>query len=116
MGWSEGADSLDWATPQERKLYRSGERILDKLHARIQKPDAAGLIVLMHLGSGRDEEDRPSKGLGAFMDRAMREGWRFVTVGEYLRDMGKTPWDPSARMAWLEPALSGGARGGGHPR
>ncbi len=116
VGWSEGADSLDWATPQERKLYRSGERILDKLHARIRKPDAGGLIVLMHLGSGRDEEDRPSRGLGAFIDRAMRDGWRFVTVGEYLRDMGKPAWDPAARMAWLEPALGGAARGGGQPR
>jgi peptidoglycan/xylan/chitin deacetylase (PgdA/CDA1 family) len=117
VGWSEGADSLDWATPQERKLYRSGERILDKLRGRIQKPDASGLIVLMHLGSSRDEEDRPSKGLGAFIDRAMKEGWRFVTVGEYLRDLGKPAWDPAARMAWLEPALNGGAaRGGGQPR
>lgn len=115
VGWSEGADSLDWATPQEHKLYRSGERVLDKLQARIRKPDAGGLIVLMHLGSGRDEEDRPSKGLGAFIDRAMRDGWRFVPVGEYLRDMGKPAWDPAARMAWLEPAL-GGARSGGQPR
>lgn len=116
VGWSDGGDSLDWATPAERKLYRSGTRILDKLHGRLQKPDGGGLIVLMHLGSGRDEVDRPSKGLGAFMDRALREGWRFASVGDYLRDMGKPVWDPAARMAWLEPALAPGARGGGQPR
>ncbi len=116
VGWSEGGDSLDWATPAERKLYRSGGRILDKLRGRLQKPDGGGLIVLMHLGSGRDEDDRPSKGLGAFMDRALREGWRFVSVGDYLRDMGKPAWDPAARMAWLG-APGGGARpGGGLPR
>jgi peptidoglycan/xylan/chitin deacetylase (PgdA/CDA1 family) len=112
VGWSEGGDSLDWATPAERKLYRSGGRILDKLRGRLQKPDGGGLIVLMHLGSGRDEEDRPSKGLGAFMDRALREGWSFVSVGDYLRDMGKPAWDPAARMAWLG-ASGGGARTGG---
>jgi peptidoglycan/xylan/chitin deacetylase (PgdA/CDA1 family) len=111
VGWSEGGDSLDWATPAERKLYRSGERILDKLHARMQKADGSGLIVLMHLGSGRDEEDRPSRGLGAFMDRALRDGWRFVSVGESLRELGKPAWDSTARLAWIE---GGGAvRGGG---
>ncbi len=112
VGWSEGGDSLDWATPAERKLYRSGGRILDKLRGRLQKPDGGGLIVLMHLGSGRDEEDRPSRGLGAFMDRALREGWHFASVGDYLRDMGKPAWDPSARMAWLG-SPGGGARPGG---
>jgi len=75
-----------------------------------------GLIVLMHLGSGRDEDDRPSKGLGAFMDRATKEGWQFVHVGAYLHAMGKPAWDPAARMAWLEPSLAGGARPSGRPR
>jgi peptidoglycan/xylan/chitin deacetylase (PgdA/CDA1 family) len=116
VGWSEGADSLDWATPAERRLYRSGERILEKLEARLRKPDSGGLIVLMHLGSGRDEADRPARGLGTFIDRAMREGWRCVTVGELLRDMGKPAWDPLHRMAWLEAGPAEGSRGGTQPR
>src|SRR6185437_866211 len=64
VGWSEGADSLDWATPKERRLYRSGGAILDKLHARMAQ-DGDGLIVLMHLGSDRPESDRPAAKLGA---------------------------------------------------
>lgn len=100
VGWSEGADTLDWATPKDRRLYRSGEAIVQRLAQRLNR-DGDGLIVLMHLGSGRDEGDRPTDGLGAFMDRAQREGWRFVTAGSLLQDLGRPTWDPHQRMALL---------------
>ncbi|MDE3244739.1 MAG: polysaccharide deacetylase family protein [Acidobacteriota bacterium] len=102
VGWSEGADTLDWATSSEKRIYRNGDAVLERLHKRLAKQDADGLIVLMHLGSGRLEEDRPSKKLGAFMDRAEQEGWAFVKVGDYLRDLRKPAWDPGARLALLE--------------
>jgi peptidoglycan/xylan/chitin deacetylase (PgdA/CDA1 family) len=101
VGWSEGADTLDWATVKERKLYRTGDAILDKLRARMEKQDGDGLIVLMHLGSARELGDRPTEGLGAFMDRARKEGWTFVTAGTILRDLGKPVWDPHQRLALL---------------
>ncbi len=107
VGWSEGADALDWATPNEKRIYRSGDAVLERLHARLSKRDADGLIVLMHLGSGRQETDRPSKNLGAFMDRAQKEGWHFVKVGDYLQELHKPAWDPTARLALIE------QRGGG---
>ncbi len=100
VGWSEGADSLDWATTQDRRLYRSGGAILDKLHARMEH-DGDGLIVLMHLGSGRPEPDRPAARLGAFIDQARAEGWRFVTASEMLRLMGQPAWDRDRREALL---------------
>jgi peptidoglycan/xylan/chitin deacetylase (PgdA/CDA1 family) len=100
VGWSEGADTLDWATPKERRLYRSGEAIVSRLQQRLSR-DGDGLIVLMHLGSGREEGDRPTDGLGAFMDRAKKEGWTFVSAGGFLRDLGKPAWDPQARIALL---------------
>jgi len=100
VGWSEGADTLDWATPKERKLYRSGEAIVARLQQRLGR-DGDGLIVLMHLGSGREEGDRPTDGLGAFMDRARKEGWTFVSAGTILRDLGKPAWDPQHRLALL---------------
>jgi peptidoglycan/xylan/chitin deacetylase (PgdA/CDA1 family) len=100
VGWSEGADTLDWATPKERRLYRSGEAIVSRLQQRLSR-DGDGLIVLMHLGSGREEGDRPTDGLGAFMDRAKKEGWTFVSAGGFLRDLGKPAWDPKARIALL---------------
>jgi peptidoglycan/xylan/chitin deacetylase (PgdA/CDA1 family) len=109
VGWSEGADTLDWATAADRRLYRSGTAILERLYHRLAK-DGDGMIVLMHLGSARTEEDRPAKNLGAFMDRAARDGWRFVTVGAYLRDLGKPAWNPALRIARLHPA--GGQAGG----
>ncbi len=102
VGWSEGADTLDWATSSEKRLYRNGGAILERLHVRLAKRDSDGLIVLMHLGSGRMEPDRPSKKLGAFMDRAKQEGWQFVRVGDYLQDLRKHPWNPAARLALLE--------------
>ncbi len=98
VGWSEGADTLDWATPKERRLYRSGEAIVSRLQQRLNR-DGDGLIVLMHLGSGREEGDRPTDGLGAFMDRARREGWTFVSAGAFVRDLGKPAWDPHQRLA-----------------
>jgi peptidoglycan/xylan/chitin deacetylase (PgdA/CDA1 family) len=102
VGWSEGADTLDWATPKERRLYRSGDAILQRLQKRLDR-DGDGIIVLMHLGSERVEKDRPSAGLGAFMDRAAREGWTFVAAGAFLRDLGKPAWDPQLRLALLQP-------------
>ena len=102
VGWSEGADTLDWATPKERRLYRSGDAILQRLRQRLNR-DGDGLIVLMHLGSERVEKDRPSAGLGAFMDRATQEGWTFVKAGTFLHDLGKPAWDPQLRLALLQP-------------
>jgi peptidoglycan/xylan/chitin deacetylase (PgdA/CDA1 family) len=101
VGWSAGADTLDWATVKERKLYHSGGDILERLHGRMEKQDGDGLIVLMHLGSGRPEEDRPAKALGPFLDRAAREGWHFVTIGDYVKSSGWPPWDPKRRIALL---------------
>lgn len=111
VGWSEGADTLDWATAADRKLYRSGTAILDRLARRLDK-DGNGMIVLMHLGSARPEEDRPSRSLGTFMDRAAKNGWRFVPVGSYLKELGKPAWDPLWRVAALQQgtAIPGGQR------
>jgi peptidoglycan/xylan/chitin deacetylase (PgdA/CDA1 family) len=102
VGWSEGADTLDWATPKERRLYRSGDAILRRLQSRLDR-DGDGLIVLMHLGSERAEGDRPSTGLGPFMDRARKAGWTFVAASAYLQDLGKPVWDPQQRRALLQP-------------
>ena len=106
VGWSEGADTLDWATAKDRRLYRSGEAIVQRLHQRLGR-DGDGLIVLMHLGSGRLAGDRPTDGLGAFMDRAHKEGWTFVSAGVFLKDLGKPAWDPRQRLALVNgaPAL-----------
>lgn len=109
VGWSEGADSLDWATPKERRLYRSGGAILEKLHARMAK-DGDGLIVLMHLGSDRPEADRPAAKLGAFIDQAQAEGWRFVTASEMLRLMAQPSWDRGRRTALLRQTSTAGGR------
>ena len=100
VGWSEGADTLDWATPHERRLYRTGEAIVQRLQQRLNR-DGDGIIVLMHLGSARRSSDRPTEGLGAFMDRARQEGWSFVPVGALLHDLGKPDWDPRQRLALL---------------
>ncbi len=101
VGWSEGADTLDWATLKERKLYRTGNAILDRLHTRMERQDGEGLIVLMHLGSGRPAEDRPARVLGPFLDRALANGWRFECVGTYLQAIGKPVWDRSQRASLL---------------
>ncbi|MDP1831601.1 MAG: polysaccharide deacetylase family protein [Geothrix sp.] len=103
VGWSEGADTLDWATPRDRRLYRSGEAIVSRLQRRLGR-DGDGLIVLMHLGSERALGDRPTDGLGAFMDRARTEGWTFVSAGTFMRGLGKPAWDSHQRLALLHGA------------
>jgi peptidoglycan/xylan/chitin deacetylase (PgdA/CDA1 family) len=105
--WSEGADTLDWATTKERKLYRTGNAILDRLYTRMEKDDGDGLIVLMHLGSGRPEADRPARVLGPFLDRALDEGWNFVNISAYLKESGKPRWNSSHRLAMLGGAAIG---------
>lgn len=101
VGWSEGADTLDWATVKERKLYRTGNAILDRLFKRMRAHDGDGLIVLMHLGSARPEADRPARVLGPFLDQALEEGWNFVNVSAYLKETGRAPWNSSNRLAML---------------
>ena len=101
VGWSEGADTLDWATVKDRRLYRTGNAILDRLSARMARQDGDGLIVLMHLGSGRPVGDRPAGVLGPFLDLALQEGWHFVTIGEYAKGLGLPAWDRSRRMSLL---------------
>ena len=101
VGWSEGADTLDWATVKEYNLYRSGNAILEKLQRRMAKPDGDGLIVLMHLGSLRPEIDRPARYLGPFLDQAIQAGWHFVSIGEYLQSLGRPRWEPAWRLPLL---------------
>ena len=107
VGWSEGADTLDWATSKDRRLYRTGDAIVQRLQQRLGR-DGDGLIVLMHLGSARELGDRPTAGLGAFMDRARMEGWTFVSAGTILRDLGKPVWNPHQRLALLSGSLPQG--------
>jgi len=109
VGWSEGADTLDWTTVKEYNLYRNGEATIERLEKRMQKSDGDGLIVLMHLGSLRPAFDRPAKYLGPFMDRAIKDGWHFVMVSDYVEAMGRPPWDRSRRVALLN---AGGANQG----
>ncbi len=97
VGWSEGADTLDWATAKDRRLYRSGEAILQRLEQRMGRQDGDGLIVLMHLGSERPEDDRPSRNLDRFIAQAQQSGWSFVPVSAYLKDTGRVAWDPALR-------------------
>jgi peptidoglycan/xylan/chitin deacetylase (PgdA/CDA1 family) len=101
VGWSEGADTLDWATPRQRKLYRTGDAILDRLRDRMDRRDGDGLIVLMHLGSERPVADRPARVLGPFLDQALLDGWHVVTIGTYMDELGQPVWNSAHRLALL---------------
>jgi peptidoglycan/xylan/chitin deacetylase (PgdA/CDA1 family) len=103
VGWSEGADTLDWTTVKEYNLYRNGTATIERLEKRMRKADGDGLIVLMHLGSLRPSADRPANYLGPFMDRAIQAGWHFVTIGDYLKSMTKPHWDRSRRLPLMAP-------------
>jgi len=88
VGWSEGADTLDWATPKERRLYRSGEAIVARLQ---QRPHAS------RLGAGTG---RPPHGWPGRLHGPGPEG------GLDLRVRGHHPARP--RQARLGPAAAAG--------
>ena len=96
VDWTRGGgtslDALDWVDDPRSRLYLDAESMLRRLlqfESRSGVP-LAGSIVLMHLGSTRD--DLPLlEALPFFLDENDRRGLRPVPVGELFRSSGGDP-------------------------
>jgi peptidoglycan/xylan/chitin deacetylase (PgdA/CDA1 family) len=82
VSWTHGhgtnLDALDWVSDPDSPRYRPSERVISRLLASARPGD----IILMHLGSDRDD---PVAGhLPRLLDTLASEGYRFSTASELI--------------------------------
>ena len=85
--WQHSMDTLDWVADKNSSAYRSAEEISEKiLTFAKQKPHGAnGAIILMHLGTHRDD-DFPHRKLPEIIDGLHSQGYRLVKISDMLSD------------------------------
>jgi peptidoglycan/xylan/chitin deacetylase (PgdA/CDA1 family) len=85
VGWTggrSGLDGMDWVTDPRSRSYRSADQLLSRLVNRVEN----GGIVLLHLGSDREE---PVAGrIDILLDGLERRGFRFARATELLERQG----------------------------
>ncbi len=84
IGWSARCDSWDWVEDTSSTLYRSAAEIRDHFLDLEEKRGLQGNIILMHLGSER-ENDFPYETLDELIGELQSRGYRLVKVSELLR-------------------------------
>jgi len=88
VGWTggrAGLDGMDWVSDPSSRAYRSSERVVARLIANAEN----GGIVLLHLGSDRD--DPVALRIPALLDGFASHGFRLVKASEFLEREGLTP-------------------------
>ncbi len=89
--WKLGLDSNDWTPDEETPGYHTPQEVFDKIVGLAQSPGTGinGGIILMHLNTARQQKDRQVHSiLGKLIDSLESGGYRFVTVGEMLKESG----------------------------
>jgi hypothetical protein len=80
---------MDWVSDPASRMYRSSEHLVARLIANAEN----GGIVLLHLGS--DREDPVALHVPELLDGLLGHGFRLVKASEFLDREGMTP----ARLA-----------------
>ena len=82
VSWTHGEgrnmDALDWVSDPDSPRYRTSDRVISRLLASARP----GSIILMHLGSER--EDPVAGHLPRLLDTLSSEGYRFSTASELI--------------------------------
>ncbi len=83
--WDDGMDTLDWVADKSAKIYHSADAIADKILSFGERDlyGANGAIILMHLGSERND-DYPHLKLPQIIQQYKARGYQFVTISEML--------------------------------
>jgi peptidoglycan/xylan/chitin deacetylase (PgdA/CDA1 family) len=87
VGWTggrAGLDGLDWVSDPSSRAYRSAGRVVDRLISNAE----SGGIILLHLGSDRDDPVAPR--VPELLDALARRGFRFSRASDFLNRMGLT--------------------------
>jgi peptidoglycan/xylan/chitin deacetylase (PgdA/CDA1 family) len=85
VGWTGGRgglDGMDWITDPRSRSFQTADRLIARL---VQHAENGG-IVLLHLGSDREE---PVAGrVGELFDQLTRRGFAFARASEFLERQG----------------------------
>ncbi len=83
--WEDGMDTLDWVADKSAKIYHSADEIAEKIlsFASNNSYGANGAIILMHLGTQRND-DYPHLKLPFIIQQLKAMGYQLVTVSEML--------------------------------
>jgi peptidoglycan/xylan/chitin deacetylase (PgdA/CDA1 family) len=76
--------NADYTTPSMPN-YRSSERIHSSILEREQKAGLSGFMLLIHLGTSPEREDKYYNRLPELINYVIRKGYRLVTVEELLK-------------------------------
>lgn len=85
VGWTggrSGLDGMDWVTDPRSRSYQTAERLVSRLVRRAEN----GGIVLLHLGS--DREEPVASRIDALLDGLKTRGFRFALASEFLEREG----------------------------
>ncbi len=83
--WDNNMDTMDWVADSTSPAYRSAEEILDKIlnFGNGSVVGASGAIIIMHLGTLRNE-DFPHQKLAEIIDGLRERGYQLVRVSEMM--------------------------------
>ncbi len=87
VGWTggrAGLDGLDWISNPRSRGYRTSGRVVETLVERAEN----GGIVLLHLGSDRDDPVAPK--IPLLLEGLSARGFRFARASEFLEREGLT--------------------------
>jgi peptidoglycan/xylan/chitin deacetylase (PgdA/CDA1 family) len=104
VGWTggrSGLDGLDWITDPRSRAFQPADRLLSRLVAHAEN----GGIVLLHLGS--DREEPVAARIGALFDGLKARGFRFARASEFLSRQG---YDDAKLAAFRGPPAAGVTR------
>ena len=100
VGWTggrSGLDGLDWVSDPRSRAYQPADRLLARLVAHAEN----GGIVLLHLGS--DREEPVAARIGTLFDGLKARGFRFARASEFLAREG---YDEARLAAYRAPGAS----------
>ncbi len=103
VGWTggrSGLDGLDWVTDASSRAYQPADRLLSRLVRHAEN----GGIVLLHLGSDRDEP--VASKIGILFDGLRARGFRFARASEFLARQG---YDEAKLASFRAPAAGADA-------
>lgn len=83
--WDDGMDTLDWVADKTATTYHSADEIAEKIlsFAKNNSYGANGAIILMHLGTQRND-DYPHLKIPFIIQQLRQNGYQFVTISEML--------------------------------